>query len=107
MHIHIVGAGVAGLSIAWRLRQLGHGVTLFDKGATGHGASRAAAGMLAAILESEPGEEALLPFLLESQKLWPGFARDLEKASGQSVGYRESGTVFAARERDDIGLLRQ
>ncbi|MBI3420380.1 MAG: glycine oxidase ThiO [Proteobacteria bacterium] len=106
-HLHIVGAGVAGLSIGWRLSQAGWDVDIYDKGAAGHGASWAAAGMLAAILESEPGEEKLLPFLLESQELWPDFAHELETVSSHAVGYIESGTLFAARERDDMGILRQ
>jgi glycine oxidase len=106
-HIHIIGAGVAGLGIGLRLAQAGCAVDVYDKDEAGHGASFAAAGMLAAILESEPGEEALLPFLLEAQTLWPGYARELNALSGKDVGYIETGTIFAARERDDIGILRQ
>jgi glycine oxidase len=63
--------------------------------------------MLAAILEAEPGEETLFPFLLESQKRWRDYATNLETFSGQSVGYLETGTLFVARERDDMGILRQ
>jgi glycine oxidase len=106
-HIHIIGAGVAGLATGLKLAQKGWAVEIFDAGDAGRGASWAAAGMLAAILESEPGEEALLPFLLESQKRWPDYAREINDASGLDVGYIESGTLFAARERDDIGVLRQ
>lgn len=105
--IAIIGAGVAGLSIGWRLAQAGCKVSIYEKGQAGSGASHAAAGMLAAAMESEPGEEALLPFLLEAQKLWPGFARELKEASGLDSGYRESGTLFVAAERDDTGILRQ
>jgi glycine oxidase len=104
--IHIIGGGVAGLGIGWRLATEGFDVTLFDQGDIGRGASWAAAGMLAAILESEPGEEALLPFLLDAQKDWPGFARELQAFTGLDVGYAETGTLFAAAERDDMGELR-
>jgi len=41
--------------------------------------------MLAAAVETEPGEEPLLPLALESQRLWPDFAREVEEASGVSV----------------------
>src|ERR1700730_3251414 len=87
----IIGAGVIGLGIAWRLAQAGCPVTVYDRAAAGHGASWAAAGMLAAAVETEPGEEELLAPTLESQRRWPGFARELEAAAGISVGYRDEG----------------
>lgn len=105
--IHIIGGGVAGLGLAWRLAIAGMRVTVFDKGAIGRGASWAAAGMLAAVIEAEPGEDALIPFVLKSQSMWPDFAAELQAYTGQDVGYRESGTLFVAAERDDEGLLKQ
>jgi glycine oxidase len=102
----VIGAGVIGLSIAWRLAEAGCRVTVYDRAKAGRGASWAAAGMLAAAVEAEPGEEALLPLTLESQRLWPEFARELEAASGTSVGYRADGTIVVALTRDDLGQLR-
>lgn len=104
--VSIIGSGVAGLGIAWALAQGGMRVTVFDQGKIGRGASWAAAGMLAAALETEAGEETLLPFALTAQRLWPEFAARLEAASGLSVGYRESGTLSIAPLRDDVGYLR-
>jgi glycine oxidase len=97
---------VIGLSIAWRLAQAGCRVTVYDRGEAGRGASWAAAGMLAAAVETEPGEEPLLPLALESQRLWPEFARELEAASGLPVGYRDEGTLVVALSRDDAAQLR-
>jgi glycine oxidase len=102
----VIGAGVIGLGIAWRLAQAGCAVTVFDRDEAGHGASWAAAGMLAAAVETEPGEEPLLPLALESQRLWPDFARELEAASGISVNYRDEGTLVVALNRDDAAQLR-
>ncbi|MGE0257294.1 MAG: glycine oxidase ThiO [Alphaproteobacteria bacterium] len=102
----VVGAGVAGLGIAWRLAQAGCAVTVYDKGQAGRGASWAAAGMLAAAVETEPGEEPILPLALESQRMWPDFARELEAASGVSVEYRREGTIVVALNRDDAATLR-
>lgn len=79
---------------------------MYDRGEAGHGASWAAAGMLAAAVETEPGEEPLLPLALESQRLWPDFARELEIASGVSVEYRDEGTLVVAINRDDAAKLR-
>jgi glycine oxidase len=102
----VIGAGVIGLAIGWRLAQAGCSVTIFDRGEAGHGASWAAAGMLAAAVETEPGEEPLLALTLESQRQWPDFARELEAASGMSVGYRDDGTIVVALTRDDAEQLR-
>ncbi len=81
------------MSIAWRLAQAGCPVTVFDRDEAGRGSSWAAAGMLAAAVETEPGEEALLALTLESQRMWPGFVLELQAASGISVGYRDDGTL--------------
>jgi glycine oxidase len=104
--IAIIGAGVCGLGIGWRLAQAGRAVTVIDRARAGQGASWAAAGMLAPQVEAEPGEEALLPLLLESRNMWAGFAAELEAASGIGVGYRTEGTVVVALDRDDREKLK-
>jgi len=101
----IVGAGVIGLGIAWRLAAQGAHVSVFDKGAAGGGASHAAAGMLAACAEAEPGEEALVALGRESQARWPAFAEELARASGVDVGLRREGTLVIARTADDQAQL--
>jgi glycine oxidase len=95
-----------GLGIAWRLAQSGCSVTVYDRAEAGRGASWAAAGMLAAAIETEPGEEKLLALTLESQRMWPDFARELEAASGTSIAYRDEGTMVVALTRDDAEQLR-
>ena len=102
----IIGAGVIGLGIAWRLAQAGCPVTVYDRAEAGRGASWAAAGMLAAAVETEPGEEQLLVLTLASQRMWPSFARELEAVSDISVGYRDEGTIVVALTRDDAEHLR-
>jgi glycine oxidase len=97
----IIGAGVVGLGAAWRLAQRGAAVTVFDKGRAGQGASHAAAGMLAACAEAEPGEEALVALGRLSQSLWPDFAAELEQVSGLSVDLRREGTLLLALTADD------
>src|SRR5579864_6318088 len=57
--VAIIGGGVIGLAIGWRLAQAGCPVAIFERGEAGKGASWAAAGMLAAGVETEPGELAL------------------------------------------------
>ena len=104
--VAIIGAGVSGLGIGWRLAQAGCQVVIFDRSEAGRGASWAAAGMLAARAEAEPGEEALLSLNLQAQQIWPEFAKELEAASGRTIGYRDEGTLIVAPTRDDAEQLR-
>jgi glycine oxidase len=97
----VVGAGVVGLGLGWRLAQRGADVTLFDRATAGSGASSAAAGMLATCAEAEPGEEALVRLGRLSQSLWPDFAVELEQASGMTVDLRREGTLVIALTADD------
>jgi len=102
----IIGGGVIGLSVGWRLAQAGCAVEVFERGEAGKGASWAAAGMLAAGVETEPGELALHRLCRASQEAWPRFAAELEAASGQSVELRREGTLMVALNRDDTAQLR-
>jgi glycine oxidase len=102
--IAIIGAGVVGLGIAWRLGGRAS-VAVFDRGKAGAGASHAAAGMLAACCEAEPGEEALVALGRESHARWPGFAEELAQTSGVDVELRTEGTLVVALTADDQGEL--
>jgi glycine oxidase len=62
--------------------------------------------MLAAGVETEPGELALHGLCRASQNAWPRFAAELEAASGQSVELRQEGTLMVALNRDDTAQLR-
>jgi glycine oxidase len=104
--VAIIGAGAIGLAIGWRLAAAGCAVTICERDGSGRGASWAAAGMLAAASEAEPGERALLRLNRHSQTLWAGFARALEAASGMAIGYRDEGTLMIALDRDDRARLQ-
>ena len=104
--ILIVGAGVTGLGIAWRLAQRGAAVTVVERDAAGMAASHAAAGMLAACAEAEPGEEDLVALGRLAQAAWPAFAAELEAASGVTVDLRQEGTLVVALTADDQARLR-
>ena len=86
--VAIIGAGIVGLGVAWRLAARGADVAVYDRGVAGAGATHAAAGMLAACCEAEPGEEALVALGRESQARWPAFAAELEAVSGIDVELR-------------------
>jgi|JI10StandDraft_1071094.scaffolds.fasta_scaffold246875_3 glycine oxidase len=101
----VIGGGICGLSVAWRLAQAGIAVGVVDAGEAGRGATWAAGGMLAAALEAEPGEEAMVGLARWSQDLWPDWAARLAAASGAGVGYRGEGTVHLAVGRDELTAL--
>jgi glycine oxidase len=73
----------------------------------GAGASGVAAGMLAPVTEAEFGEEPLLALNLAGAALWPDFADELTGISRVDTGYRESGALVAAADRDDAEELRR
>jgi glycine oxidase len=104
--IAIIGGGVCGLGIGWRLAQAGRAVTVFDRGQAGWGATWAAAGMLAPQVEAEPSEEPLLALAMTSRDMWAEFAAEVEAASEMKVDYRDEGTFVVAHDRDDVERLR-
>ena len=104
--VAIIGGGVCGLGIAWRLARAGCAVDIFERGEAGHGATWAAAGMLAAGAEAEPGEQRLLELTRLSQAAWPAFAQELTAATGIDLGYRSEGTLVVALTHDDVEQLR-
>jgi len=61
--------------------------------------------MLAPVTEAHYGEERLLRLNLASARLYPSFVAALEDCSGESTGYRASGTMTVARDRDEAEAL--
>jgi glycine oxidase len=102
----IVGGGAIGLAVAWTTARRGAAVTVVDP-APGSGASHVAAGMLAPAGEAQFGEERLLALALESWRRYPGFVAELEAESGCTTGYRECGSLFVARDADDLASMRR
>jgi glycine oxidase len=100
----VVGGGIIGMSIAWRLAQRGVAVEVFDAGRIGGEASWAGAGMLA------PGGEVDAPTRLaqltvDSLKLYPDFVHELEFESGQKIDFAQCGAI--ERTRDDARARAQ
>jgi glycine oxidase len=104
----VIGAGLIGLACAWRARGRGLSVLVIDRaGAPGSGASGVAAGMLAPVTEADFGEEGPLKVNLAGRGRWPAFAAELEEVSGLPTGYRESGALVVAADRDDAEALHR
>lgn len=99
MQVAVLGGGVIGLSVAWRVAADGWSVTVFDDESP-HGGSWVAGGMLAPVTEAWHGEEPLLELGCRSLELWPEFAACLG-----DVGLRTEGTLAVATDRADGEVL--
>lgn len=102
--VALIGGGVIGCAIAWRLASAGLKTVVIERNELGMEASFAAGGMLAAQAESDPAAR-LFPLALTSRNAYPQFVHDLEEASSTSVAYRNEGTlVLSLRSEDDERL---
>jgi glycine oxidase len=102
----IIGAGVIGLSIAWRAAQRGLTVAVADPG-PGSGATHVAAGMLTPVSEAAYGEEPLLRLGLASLERYPAFITELAGPAGRPTGFRRTGTLQVAYDADDLAVLHR
>jgi glycine oxidase len=100
----VVGAGLIGTSIAWRLAQAGLDVALVI-GEREAAASRVAAGMLAPVSETTFTEQPLLHLNLASADLFPDFVAGVEETAEATVGLRRAPTLSVAYDADDAARL--
>jgi glycine oxidase len=99
----IVGGGLIGSSIAWRLAQKGARVTIADTGNLGGEASPAGAGMLSPGAEfNEPS--VWLDLGIESMRMYPSFVEELQSETGIDTDFR----MFSPQDGivDPAALLR-
>ena len=91
LNVAVIGAGILGAAIAWRLAQRGVHVTLIDRGQPGHGASSHSFAWINAGAKEPIGYHNLNRRSLE---IWPRFASDIgDYRDPDSVGLRWGGKV--------------
>ena len=100
----VVGAGIIGLSSAWRLAQNRIAVTLFDARETGAEASWAGAGMLAPGGEFD-GDSPLTQMAMRSLAQYPDFVAELREISEIDIDFRRCGALDAAFTESDAEAL--
>jgi glycine oxidase len=103
----IVGGGVIGLAIGWRLSRKGAAVAVFDRNAAGRGASWVAAGMLAPLSEVGFEDEGFLSLGQESLRLYPRFLEELQEDARVEIRLDTRGTLILGLDRDDAERLRR
>ena len=96
----IIGGGVIGCAIAWKLAEAGTRVALLERGQPGRESSYAAGGMLAAQVESDP-RTPFFKLATASRNLFPDFVRKLQAKSGIGVEYRRDGTLMLSLRPED------
>lgn len=96
----IIGGGVIGCAIAWRLAEAGMRVAIIERGEVGREASHAAGGMLAPLAEAD-GADDFFHLAVKSRAMYADFARELKTASGIDIEYRTEGTLFLSLTGED------
>jgi len=107
VRVVIIGAGVAGLTIGWRLRQAGVEVLILERAQAGQGATWASAGMIAATTEMAGAQRAEADLGQCARAMWPDFARAIESASGIPIGYRQTGALLIALAAEEAALYAE
>lgn len=110
MHEHaagaiVIGAGVAGAGVAWRLAQRGMKVVVVEHMEPTHAATWAAAGMLTPLAEAGH-DEAFLRLSERALSLWPAFAAELSASGSGDPGFTASGRLQLAPDEEAAAPLR-
>ena len=101
--IHIVGGGIIGCSIAWRLSQSGAHVTLSEAGRLGREASWAGAGILSPGGASPEWARRSIASLAQ----YPAFVAELSRESGIEVDYRVTGALELAYTDHEMAEIHE
>src|SRR5947208_11569022 len=102
----VIGGGIIGCSIAWRLTREGVRVVLIEREQPGAEASSAAAGLL--VPEAGPHVPApLLAHWLASLQMYPAFVAALREETGIPFEYRTTGRLVVAPNEHDLAVLQR
>ncbi len=104
--VAIIGGGVIGCAIAWRLGQADLRVVVIERGDVGREASWAAGGMLAPFAEASQ-TDAFFELAVASRALYADLARELREVTGIDIEYRTEGTLYLAFTNEDEEELEQ
>lgn len=100
LDVVVLGGGIIGMACARELAIRGWQVELVERGQPGREASRAAAGMLAPLVE-DPEGDPIFEAGRASRDLWPQWAYALETESALMVDYDRSGTLIVTETHDN------
>jgi glycine oxidase len=102
----VIGGGIIGCSIAWRLAQAGGSVVVLERGHVGGEASSAAAGVLTPKATPEIPAH-LLEFRARSNSMYPDFVEEVRAATGHAFEFRISGHLLPAFNEAEVHDLQR
>lgn len=106
MRVLIIGGGVMGCATALELANRGvKDIVVLERAVVGAEASSAAAGMLAAQIESRNGDERAR--FVRAREAYASWALALRDASGIDIAHRRSGVLSLARSAADLERLER
>lgn len=106
MNIGIVGAGLLGRLMAWRLLREGHSVSLFDRDSVTaeQSAAKVAAAMIAPFSEVVNCEREIFDWGLLALQRWPQLLAELQQDCGVDVYFQHRGSLVVAHHQDQAYL---
>ncbi|HLW71295.1 MAG TPA: glycine oxidase ThiO [Candidatus Binataceae bacterium] len=102
----IIGGGIIGSSIAWRLAREAVTVTLLERGRAGQEASWAAAGMIAPQAEAQ-GPGAFFDLCVKAREVFAGTVEALRQESGIDPEYDDAGILYVAFDAAEQAELKE
>ena len=103
--ILIIGGGVVGMALGWRLRLEGARVSIVERGSCGGAAVTASAGLVQAAPDVTGKHPELLALTNPARRAWREFAREIEAASGIPLGYGTRGLLVVSLDESEDALL--
>ncbi len=96
----VMGGGIIGCSVAWRLAAEGVVTTVLERGRVGQEASWAAAGMIAPQAEAE-GPGPFFDFCMKARDTFDGIVDRLVRDGGVDPEYDRAGILYVALDADE------
>lgn len=102
----VIGGGIIGCSVAWRLAADGVATTVLERGRVGQEASWAAAGMIAPQAEAE-GPGPFFDFCMKARDAFDGIVDRLVRDGGVDPEYDRAGILYVALDADERAQLER
>ncbi|HVA83561.1 MAG TPA: glycine oxidase ThiO [Candidatus Binataceae bacterium] len=96
----VIGGGIIGCSVAWRLAAEGIATTVLERGRMGQEASWAAAGMIAPQAEAD-GPGPFFDFCLKAREAFEAIVDRLVRDGGVDPEYDRAGILYVALDADE------
>ena len=96
----VIGGGIIGCSVAWRLAAEGVATTVLERGRVGQEASWAAAGMIAPQAEAD-GPGPFFDFCMKARDAFEAIVDRLVREGGVDPEYDRAGILYVALDADE------